>query len=167
MLLTLLMSTIIGATAHANETFNNELAALRFVESTDGQNTNHRVLTSGMHKGTRAGGFYGVMPITARETILKSKDLILDYGFVFALSNDQITDLLNNNRRFDNDIAGHIWAKLRRKYSVERSACSWFRGPAAETCTDPIELAQDAYTLKFQSTLQAIQAPRQLASVSN
>ena len=164
MLLTLLMSSIIGVAAYADETFNDELAALRFIESTDGQNLNHRLLTSGMHKGTRAGGYYGVMPITARETINNSRTLIEKYEFVLSLSNDQITYLLNSNRRFDNDIASYIWSKLRRKYSVERSACSWFRGPAAETCNDPTELSQDAYTIKFQNSLRA---PMQLVSISN
>jgi len=47
---------------------------LRFMESRDGADIDHDVMTKGMHKGTSAMGEYGLMPKTAQDMAKNSKE---------------------------------------------------------------------------------------------
>lgn len=49
------------------DTIERLLSGLRHIESSDGKDTNHPVLKSGIHKGYSAEGELGMMPITSKE----------------------------------------------------------------------------------------------------
>jgi hypothetical protein len=130
-----------------------ELAALQFIESTNGQNTEHALVTSGVHAGTRAGGYYGVMPITAKEVITRNPKAFSRFLYVLDMTNDQVTNELNENRRFDNFITRFMWNKLRNKYPRNQAACAWFWGQNSYRCKDA-KIAQDLqYVNKFKDAL--------------
>jgi hypothetical protein len=56
-----------------SDNVDNFLDSIGQVESGGGENFNHKPITSGMHKGHRAIGTYGLMPNTVDEVIQRSK----------------------------------------------------------------------------------------------
>lgn len=148
-------SLFLSQMAHA-DSYARELAAIRFIESSDGSNLNHQVINYGLHKGTRAGGEYGIMPITAREKILGSKNTLRTYRYFASLDNDQLTEELNTNKQLDRAVATYMWSKLRKKFSADQAACAWFRGPYADACRDDAALDSDPYVTKFRATMDRL-----------
>lgn len=135
--------------------FERELRAIRTVESSGGLNVNHKLLTRGLHRGTRAGGEYGIMPITARETILKSKRRLVPFRHYSELSNSELTELLNEDREFDGLLASYMWGKLRERFTKEQAACAWFWGPRSHRCATHEKAQQDSYVIKFNRAYSA------------
>jgi hypothetical protein len=136
--------------------FDNELNSIALVETKGGIFLNHRVIEGGMHKGTRAGGWYGLMPITARDLVLRSKDLRKKYGNILPLSNSAITKLLNHNRKMDREIAMYYWSTLRKKFGPKRAAYSWLFGPNKVNKVSETEIVNHNYVKRFDKHLKAM-----------
>jgi hypothetical protein len=51
---------------YASYSLDKFLSIIRFLESSDGKNIKHRMILSGIHKGTAAIGDYGLMPNTIK-----------------------------------------------------------------------------------------------------
>ncbi len=49
------------------------LAKIAILESNNGQNTNHKKMEKGIHRGDSAQGIYGLMPNTIKEIINRGK----------------------------------------------------------------------------------------------
>jgi hypothetical protein len=156
MSLTLLLGAMIISNQANADTYLEELKALSLVESSGGINTEHALIERGMHAGTRAGGHYGIMPIVAREVIEKSKALTKKYGYVLDLSNDEITEELNTNRKLDRELALYMWAKLRATRSIGEAACAWYRGPYAKSCKIQEQRANCEYVAKYKTYLKLV-----------
>jgi hypothetical protein len=148
------IACLFGASAHAQ--FDAEISALSRVESSGGMNTRHPMMKTGMHAGTAAGGFWGVMPLTAKDVIASNQAEFRQYiGYAF-MTNSDLTEALNRDRAFDRKIALFMWAKLRQSMSKEQAACAWFRGPYSRACQDPYALASDPYVAKFGRYLEEV-----------
>lgn len=77
--------------------------ALRIIESSDGKNTNHKLLTTGIHAGTRAVGEYGMMPLTAVTHIKRLKirrTLVPRYIKYLCLDKFQMQKILEQDKGF-------------------------------------------------------------------
>lgn len=127
-----------------------ELNVIKFIESSGGINKNHVLITKGIHKGTRAGGAFGLTPITVKELLKSNKTLDKKFPFIKYLTNDQVTEFLNKNEKVDQELASSLWKQLRSKFSAERSACSWLRGPHSAICSDPEQMITDWYVQRFR-----------------
>lgn len=112
-----------------------EMSALSNVESSGGKNLNHEMISSGIHAGDRAGGHYGLMPLTVKMVIGMTPNLKRKYGKWIAADHSAISHELNKNRTFDNDVARAMWTWLRATKPVEQAACSWFWGPWEKNCS--------------------------------
>jgi len=147
----------LGFLAFSTEVYGDELSieleAIKMIESSDGTNTNHRTLETGMHAGTRAGGHYGIMPIVAKEVISKNPKTFARYSRLLVADYSKVTEELNTNRRLDTKLARVMWAKLRKTRSADEAACAWFWGPYADRCKDPVRINADAYVNKFREAL--------------
>lgn len=56
------------------------LKKLAFLESSYGKLNRHRTVVRGIHSGTSAIGFWGIMPLTAKDLILRYSRLRQKYG---------------------------------------------------------------------------------------
>lgn len=129
-----------------------EIEAISWIESTNGRNLEHPLVTRGIHKNTRAGGRFGLMPLTVKDLIQSNPRLLSQYGNWLYASNDSLTAELNRNRRMDQEIALVFWKSLRKKASAKKAACQWYRGPYAP-CD---QLDTDPYVLKFAKKLREL-----------
>lgn len=139
------------------EELNEELKAISFVETSGGRNLNHRRLERGIHKGTHAGGFFGIMPLTARFVISHSPYLRQRYGSWLERSNDEITEELNHNRIMDYEIAIIHWRRLRSRFTDPSvAAYAWNHGWGM-IATDRIEeIHEDAYVERFKEYYEKV-----------
>lgn len=97
------------------------LHAISLNESSGGQNLNHPVIESGIHKGHAAKGEYGIMPNTYNEILkrypkLKNKVKIVD-GEHPALTNQQLVA---------EKLAKHLYEKTGG--DLDKMATSWHHG---------------------------------------
>lgn len=130
-----------------------ELVALSMVESSGGQNLNHLLITKGMHAGTKAGGRFGIMPVSGKEFLLQhpaSKSL----QYLARLGNPEFTKELNMNTGADAALAYRMWNKLRETRTAKQAACAWYRGAYAERCRSEEMLKNDPYVQQFESYLE-------------
>lgn len=127
-----------------------ELRAIRTVESSDGKNTHHKMLFKGMHRLTRAGGDFGVMPKTAKFVIGGSKHLRKKFGSFLNKSDEEVTAELNRNREFDKDVALTLWTTLRKEFSVDQAAWAWYHGWGSARTVSSTRLAANPYVVKFK-----------------
>jgi len=128
-----------------------ELRAIEFLESTNGQFVKHKLVSSGINKGTRAGGNFGLMPLTVKELVEKNQYLLKKYKYVLYMNNDEITAFLINNPEADKDIARFFWKKLRKRFDSTRSAFSWFHGPNAGARATVEQVEGSEYVKKFKT----------------
>lgn len=143
-----------ASAAQAADMHSEELEAISMVESSGGQNIQHALITKGMHKGTRAGGTFGLMPLTVKALIKGSDRLRAKYGAWLYATNDQITEELNTNHKMDRELASFMWSRLRKAATVEQAACMWYRGPYSLVCQAAI-VDSDSYVQKFKSYFEA------------
>lgn len=132
-----------------------ELDAIAINETGGGINLNHVELTKGIHKGTRAGGNYGLMPWTVVDLIKASPVLKRRYEDLLLMSPNEITEVLNENPKISRDIALVFWKDLREnfKFDPSRAAFAWLHGPyAAQKASEDKVLGND-YVKKFMETL--------------
>jgi hypothetical protein len=106
-----------------------ELSAISQNESSGGVYKEHKVILKGIHKGTRAGGAYGLMPLTVKDLIRHSASLKAKYGFLLQYTAAQITASLNANPSMDKEIALNMWIGLRKHLDRYRAAFAWLNGP--------------------------------------
>lgn len=149
-----IMSVVICSAANAADTvYFKELQAIAMNESSGGLNMNHVRMKSGMHKGDRAGGAFGLMPKTAIEIISKNEQLNKKYSFVLTMDHDQISDKLAKDYQMSFDIANAHWKHLRKHMGPKRAAYAWYNGAAAAAGAEVQTIESDEYVQKFLSVL--------------
>jgi hypothetical protein len=121
----------------------NFLKKMRTIESSDGANTDHPVMKTGMHKGTHAVGDYGIMPLTAIDLDRQFGSNELQDGDKFDAQEE-----LQQNPELAERLAQSMASKLLNKYPEEESAYKWESGSAAET--SPEILAKSDRIRKFK-----------------
>lgn len=144
--------------AHAD--MPNELRALQIVESSDGQNTEHALVTRGVNAGTFAGGRFGIMPKTALEAIKFNPNYFAQYQDLLDKSPEEVSIALNTNHQLDLQMASFLWGKLRKDRSVDQAACSWYFGPNSRRCKGSTEIMTLEYVAKFNRALNSLTIAR-------
>ena len=97
------------------------LNTIRMIESTNCQNTNHKVITSGIHKNMQAKGCYGIMPNTYKE--LKKRFPEMKYKLVYVKGKDPV---VYNQEVLARYLAKHLYKKTGG--DVTAMAAGWFYG---------------------------------------
>ena len=128
-----------------------DLQKIHELESSSGKNLKHPVVNYGLNRGDRAGGGFGVMPITAKETIRKNPSLRKKYAKILNMSNKQITIFLNNNEKASRDIANSHWNKLLKMFPKDRlrRAYAWNCGVTCALKASNKEVVTNPYVKKF------------------
>ena len=128
-----------------------DLEKIGHIESNSGKNTNHPVVKHGLNRGDRAGGQFGVMPITAKETVSKNPALKLKYGHILNLSNKQITVFLNNNKKASSEIASSHWKRLKKIFPNDKlkRVYAWNCGITCALKASKQEVVESKYVKKF------------------
>ena len=104
------------------------LKPIRQVESNNGKNTNHRMIESGMHKGHRAIGDYGLMPLTVNEVVNRSGDKELEP--LLGMGPEEKKKYLEDNPGMQHKVAKNL-AELVLKNNngdFKKAAYAWNQG---------------------------------------
>jgi hypothetical protein len=123
-------------------------------ESNFGQNTNHRMITSGMHKGTRAIGTYALMPKTVDEIVTRTKDdnlkSLLDMDPVSK--KQYIEQNKDVEEKLARTLAQHVLHQ--QKGDPQKAAYSWLYGHnLSSDSIDERDYQNDDYVQKFNRPL--------------
>lgn len=115
----------------AKSPFDGFLDKIAFLESSNGQNTDHKPLKYGIHAGTAAVGSYGLMPDTARFVAEKSKN-----PFLAALSGlplPEVGIILSKDEELAREVAREYAHRLYRQFKGDSTlmAYAWYNGPNA------------------------------------
>jgi hypothetical protein len=135
------------------------------IESSGGKNLNHRPMASGIHKGSRAGGYYGLMPETVRYVIGITPELKRRFGGFIKRPAKEITRELNTNRVFDHEIAIALWKRLRGWYGPEIAAYAWLNGWGSVENITIGKIRSHTYVRKYRKFYSALLPSFQFASV--
>lgn len=134
---------------------NPDLKAINMVESSGGINTRHAMMHSGPHKGTRAYGRFGLMPMTILETVNKSPALSNKYpqfhGLDYKKDHAKIHKLMSQNPQAEIDIANTHWKKLSNNFGGNKNkmAYAWLNGVAGTKRMPQTEIDKHDYVQKF------------------
>lgn len=131
------------------------LTYLRTIESNNGKNFNHPLITHGVNAGTHAIGNYGLTPATVNDTIKNSPQ----YAPLMQMQPDTEKAYLEAHPQDETVIANTLMDRLQQRYNGDPSkiAYAWNHGtylnPSKIT---PDVIASDAYTNKFQKLSQKL-----------
>ena len=99
------------------------LGGIAMVESSGGKNLEHPTLQSGMHKGQKAGGMFGMMPLTAKETLKLNPELARHYPELTQdLAPEAFTDRFNTDPEADTDFAKALYERNKAKVGSDEGA---------------------------------------------
>lgn len=117
---------------------------ISFLESSSGKDTDHKLMASGIHRGTSAMGEYGMMPNTAqhmaRVNIRDKKSTPLD-EVVANIDPSQIEEVLSSNPNKTKEyVNAYMDRVLNSSNSMKDAATKWMAGPnASEKTMDRVD----------------------------
>lgn len=155
----------------ALKTLPKELQAISFIESSGGHNLKHRMINHGMHKGTRAIGSLGLMPILISEIVKKNPQLKNDYGHLLKYHPrhdfEQIEHVVMSDPKMYYRIAQAHWNKLHRvfKGDVVRMAHAWHHGIHGTFNKTDEDILQSEYVQKFLHHYKRLNPQRPFVNV--
>lgn len=155
-----LASTPAAADIHVVNSYYVELSAIEQNESAGGLYKDHETMKTGMHKGTHAGGAYGLMPKTVLEILRWSKRCREKYGYLENLKLNEISEELRKNPAMDKDLAMTHWKRLRHSLTLEQAAYSWFNGWGEVYHLSDEDIHSHWYVEKFRAALQKLHEPQ-------
>ena len=138
------------------------LSAISQIESSGGKNTNYPVITSGVSKGERAVGNYGLTPDTLDTLNVNNKTAHTfgpDQNITNQLDNNELGDFMKNNPRVDDNYAQQNANKLFKKAREDddQAAAMWNKGYNVKPSQlDPDALDQNDYVQKFRKLKQML-----------
>jgi len=115
-----------------DQKIDNFLNTISMIESSGGKNTEHKLITSGSQKGTRAFGNYGLMPRTVHDLANRMKRDAPDnpYSNYSKMTHQQISQSLKENpdhqHVFGKYMANHLYDKFNG--DENKMAYSWIMG---------------------------------------
>lgn len=103
------------------------------LESSGGQNFNHKMMDSGIHEGQQAIGRFGLMPNTIKELvnrkIQKEGQLPENMQGLTDQPPDEIKRILEANPEIEYQFADQLAKKvLKKQKDPEKAAYTWFQG---------------------------------------
>ena len=115
-----------------DDNINSFLKTIGQIESSGGKNFNHDEIKSGIHKGQRAAGTYGLMPNTAYEVLNRMRrdgEVPQDLAGLSKMDPVQIKQHIETNPDVEQQLASHLAGKvLDDQGNEEKAAYSWFQG---------------------------------------
>lgn len=103
------------------------LKLIKQIESSNGKDTDHTPMSSGMHKGEAAIGSYGLMPNTVNEIVTRSKDRGL--ASIKDMSPSEKKSFIESNPDIEEKLAGNLAEHvLNKQKDPEKAAYSWLMG---------------------------------------
>lgn len=90
------------------------LKGIKFIESSGGKNTDHAEMKSGMFKGDKAYGSYGLMPVVIRETIKRHPSLMQLHSAALGMSGKDIHTYMDQNPKLEDIIASKHYDLITR-----------------------------------------------------
>lgn len=109
-------------------------AIIRHLESSNGQNMNHEMLTAGPNKGQRAGGAYGIVPNSLKDFANQSmnRNIGVDPEILVEMDkpHEEVTKALNERRELDEKAAEMALRLINMKTGgdEEKTAYAWRTG---------------------------------------
>ncbi len=133
---------------------NPELYALAQVESSGGKNLKHELIDSGLNKGTRAGGAFGITPLEAQE-IIKREGLSEEYPDVLQGTPDDITNILNYDPELSEVLAKKEFERRKNVLGgdAEKAAYSWLHGVTGAKRTPNEQMIESKRYQDYQKAL--------------
>lgn len=138
------------------------LAKIKMIESSNGMDTNHKTMESGIHKGQSAYGSYGLMPNTIQEIVNRSRisgHMNPSYKEIYHKDPEAVKAALEQNPEIEEQLANDLALRLlQRMPDDERAAYGWNMGHnlPPERISDE-DLNTHPYVQKFRA-LQKIGA---------
>lgn len=110
---------------HRQKQLKDFLQKISMLESSGGQNTNHRTIASGPQAGDTAIGNYGLMPNSMEEL-----SHIYPSDITNGMSKDELADKARQDPAFAETMAGSMadYLKNKRGFSDEQAAAAWEAG---------------------------------------
>jgi hypothetical protein len=147
------------------------------VESSGGENLDHKTLDSGMHKGQTAGGAWGIMPKTAAYIFKLSKNLrdkypdLVEHLSDVSKNHKEITKKLNEDPEASHDVAKALLNHIKSIHGddLDKVIHSWHYGinGTNNAVKDKKDLSSDEYVKKISSHLNSLSGDRQPAGGLN
>jgi hypothetical protein len=110
----------------------NFLNTIGMIESSGGQNFDHDLIKSGIHKGHKAAGTYGLMPNTVTETLNRMRQSGVsspELESLRGLDPSSVKQTLESNPEIEKQLAEFMARRaLDRQGTPEKAAYSWFQG---------------------------------------
>jgi len=126
------------------------LRALASVESTNGENVNHKPTSSGT-----AYGKWALMPHTIQDTIKGHKDLKAKYGKALALKGDQLNRFMQDNKGLEDIIADRHLSHIEHNFknNPESIAFAWNQGISGtkNAKNKGVNISEHPYVKKFKA----------------
>jgi hypothetical protein len=149
-----------------------DLYAIKQIESSGGKKLEHPLVTSGLNRGTKAIGRFGIMPLQALEIINKSPALREKYPEFKNLhhvnDHDKIHKLVLSNPNLERELANTHWNRLERRFDGDKNAMAhaWLNGITGTLGKHPEDIAAHPYVQKFNKyrKMLALENPRSTAS---
>lgn len=107
------------------------LQSIRQVESSGGRDTAHAKLPeSGIHRGERAYGSYGLTPLLIRETVSKHPDLQKEHGVLTRLHGQKVHDYMRKNPELEHELASRHYDRLAEHFGHDPAKIghAWLNG---------------------------------------
>jgi hypothetical protein len=127
------------------------LRAIGLNESEGGKYLDHPLVKTGQMAGERAGGVYGMMPLTFRDVVNSDATLKSEYGVIASLSTDEITKALNEDTRMAKAAAVKYYEHLSADFRNDhiRVAYAWNHGPGCVKGRPDSVLLKDSYVQDY------------------
>ena len=110
------------------------LEAISIVESRNNSKAKHSIVKKGVQKGHYALGKFGLMPNTIKDIIKKDRLLSLTHSYVLKYNQIQLKTLIENDIRFEYEIASKLYDRLQKKYkTLDKISYSWLNGSVKNT----------------------------------
>lgn len=119
------------------------LEKISHLESSGGQNVDHKEMNDGIHKGTSAVGSYGIMPKTAQDIDRQSGNTELK-----DMSPEAIQAKLEAEPDLAKRLAETMASKLLRKNDEETASYKWLHGQYSKPSEE--ELKNSKRVQKFK-----------------
>lgn len=144
---------------------NDFLKKIKQLESSGGKDTDHKLMTHGIQKGTRAIGDYGIMPNTALETLNRmrmSGTLPEQYRGLVGADPETMSQSLESDPELYNSVADFNAKRAldRTGGDEEKAAYMWNQGLNLDPTTiTPEQLEKANYIQKFRKLQQKLNTP--------
>lgn len=132
----------------------NMLANIKHVESSNGRNVNHPLVTGGLNAGTKAIGNYAIMPLQIKEIASKDPNLkvhakVLNQ-FDHVKDQDKIAQYIQDNKLEDKLASSHL-KRIQAKFpnDVNRQVYAWNQGITGALKSSKEKIDNHDYVKKY------------------